>query len=74
MRGSGRPKGSRTGNEDEAAPLDPVALTLAVWLGLIACVTGVIRLSDNAAAQAALARNADARLQMEIARNFATGN
>lgn len=35
--------------EAEAAPLDPVALTLAVWLGVMVAVTGLIRLSESAA-------------------------
>jgi len=43
--------------EAEAAPLDPIALTLALWLGLVVGVTGLIRLSENAAANAALMRN-----------------
>lgn len=41
---------------DDARPMDPVALTLAVWLGLIVGVTGMIRLSDNAAALSAMAQ------------------
>ena len=57
---------------DEAAPMDAVALTLAVWLGLITCVTGVIRLSDNAAAQAALARGSNsASQQIDASQTFA---
>jgi len=39
--------------ESETAPLDPIALTLALWLGLMVAVTGLIRLSENAAANAA---------------------
>ena len=35
--------------EAEAAPLDPVALTLAVWLGVMVGVTGLVRLSESAA-------------------------
>ena len=41
---------------NEPVPMDPVALTLAVWLGLIVGVTGLIRMSENAAAQAAIAQ------------------
>ena len=44
---------SRKRAEADVAPLDPVALTLAVWLGLVVGVTGLIRLSENAAANAA---------------------
>ena len=39
---------------EEAQPLDPVAMTLAVWLGLIVGVTGFVRMSEHAAARAAL--------------------
>ncbi|HYZ61645.1 MAG TPA: hypothetical protein VE650_04265 [Acetobacteraceae bacterium] len=48
-----RKRGS--GSENEAAPLDPVALTLALWLGIVVAVTGLIRLSETAAANAARA-------------------
>ncbi len=41
---------------NEPVPMDPVALTLAVWLGLIVGVTGLVRMSENAAAQAAIAQ------------------
>ena len=41
-----------------AGSLDPVALTLAVWLGLVAGVGGLIRLSEDAALQVALAEAA----------------
>ena len=34
---------------DDNAPLDPVALTLAIWLGGIAAITGLVRYSDQAA-------------------------
>jgi len=44
---------SRRHAETEAAPLDPIALTLALWLGLVVGVTGLIRLSESAAANAA---------------------
>jgi len=44
---------SRRAAESETAPLDPIALTLALWLGLVVGVTGLMRLSDNAAANAA---------------------
>ncbi len=41
-------------------PMEPIALTLAVWLGLIVCVTGVIHMADRAAADAVMAQNAQA--------------
>jgi len=44
---------NRKSSESETAPLDPIALTLALWLGLVVGVTGLIRLSENAAANAA---------------------
>jgi hypothetical protein len=49
---------SRNGKKAEtrAEPLDPVALTLAIWLGLVVGVTGLMRLSENAAANAARAQ------------------
>ena len=34
-------------NDDEPKPLDPVALTLAVWLGLIVSVAGLVRLAAD---------------------------
>ena len=36
--------------DDEAGSLDPIAVTLAVWLGLVVAVTGLVRLSADAAA------------------------
>ena len=38
--------------ESETAKLDPVALTLALWLGLVVGVTGLMRLSETAAVRA----------------------
>ncbi len=38
--------------KDEVPPLDPVAVTLAIWLGLVVSVTGLTRISANAAATA----------------------
>ncbi len=35
------------GNDDEPQPLDPVALTLAVWLGLAVSVAGLARLEAD---------------------------
>ena len=45
------------GNEDGQG-LDPIALTLAVWLGVITGTTGLIRMSHDAAAQTELAQAA----------------
>ena len=36
-----------TNANDEPQPLDPVALTLAVWLGLVASVAGLVRLEAD---------------------------
>ena len=41
---------------DEATGLDPVAITLAIWLGLVTLVTGMVRLSEAASIQAAHAQ------------------
>ncbi len=41
---------------DEDAPVDPIALTLAVWLGLIVGVNGLVRLSERAEFQASVAQ------------------
>jgi hypothetical protein len=42
--------------ETETVPLDPIALSLALWLGLVVGVTGLMRLSETAAANAARAQ------------------
>lgn len=39
--------------ETEAAPLDPVALSLALWLGLMVGALGLQHMSEQAALQAA---------------------
>ena len=49
---------------DEAKPLDPVALTIAVWLGVIVCTTALVRLFEQAAADARL--NPAAGLQADM--------
>lgn len=48
----------RHGNrsEENAAPLDLVALTLALWLGVMVAVTGLVRLAESAAANARMAQ------------------
>ena len=35
----------RNTNDEDSTPLDPVALSLAIWLGLLTCVTGLSRLT-----------------------------
>ena len=40
------------GDDDEPKPLDPVALTLAVWLGLMVSVAGLVRLAEDMPAPA----------------------
>ena len=44
--------------DEEGHGFDPIALTLAIWLGMIVGVTGLIRVSQDAAAQTALAQAA----------------
>ncbi len=39
--------------ETEAAPLDPIALSLALWLGLMVGALGLQHMSEQAAAQQA---------------------
>jgi hypothetical protein len=53
----GLDKNAKKRAASEAAPLDPIALTLALWLGMIVGVTGLIRLSESAAANAARAQD-----------------
>ena len=45
----------RPGQSEHSSATDPIALTLAVWLGLVTCGVGVSRLAEDASAQAALA-------------------
>ena len=56
------------------AGIDPVALTLALWLGLVVGVAGVSRMSQEAASQAALdeaAGKPSPALMMDAAQLFA---
>ncbi len=39
--------------EVELQPLDPIALCLAVWLGMMVCAFGLVRLMDDAARRTA---------------------
>jgi hypothetical protein len=58
---------------EDVAPVDPVALTLAVWLGLIVGVMALLRMSENAAMQAAQAQaNAPPGVAAEMANPFST--
>ncbi len=47
-----RVKGKRFSSRHDE--LDPVALSLAIWLGLLASVAGIARLSETTALQSAL--------------------
>ena len=58
----------RASDQTEAAPLDPVALTLAIWLGLVVSVTALGRLGQAAMAQAA----AQSQLQQSTPRGAAS--
>ena len=51
----------RNDDMNEAEPLNPVSLTLALWLGLIVSVTGMTRFVHHAAENAANARDAGVR-------------
>ncbi len=54
-----RRKQARRHEAERPAAVDPVALTLAIWLGVIAGVTGLVRLSEQPSGQeAAEARTA----------------
>ena len=55
MRQDGRRQRNRT--QSDAQPLDPVALTVALWLGVMVAITGVLRLSEIAAANASAAQD-----------------
>ena len=43
--GRGRRMAGRNTNDEDSTPLDPVALSLAIWLGLLTCVAGLSRLT-----------------------------
>jgi len=55
------PRRDHRDGDNEVKALDPIALTLAVWLGLVTCTMGLVKLADDAAAQATIARLADPR-------------
>lgn len=44
-----KPKAKTVAQETELQPLDPVALCLALWLSLMTCGFGLVRLMDKAA-------------------------
>ena len=43
----------RSPHAEEAKPLDPVAVSLVLWLGLMVCALGVQRAAERAAEQTA---------------------
>jgi hypothetical protein len=51
---------ARHRGDDEVRPLDPIALALAVWFGVIAGATGLVRMSQDASVRIALAQAAAA--------------
>lgn len=44
-----KPKAKAIEQEAELQPLDPIALCLAVWLGMMVCAFGLVRLMNDAA-------------------------
>ena len=44
-----KPKAKAVEQQAELQPLDPIALCLALWLGMIVCAFGLVRLMDDAA-------------------------
>ncbi len=48
-----KPKSRSVEQEAEYQPLEPVALCLALWLGMIVCVFGFVRMMDDAARRTA---------------------
>ncbi len=51
----GRPRRRR--EESKAATYDPIAMTLAIWLGLVVSITTMGRLAQDAQAQADMRSN-----------------
>ncbi len=49
--------------EAQLQPLDPIALCLAVWLGMMVCGFGLVRLMDDAAQRTAGANRLTAAAQ-----------
>ena len=43
---------------EEDVRLDPIALSLAIWLGLVVAATGFVRVMQDAVAQARIAQDA----------------
>lgn len=56
MQPTGRQSNRNRPPEETPAGLDPIALTLALWLGVVVGATGLLRLAQDAADQAALAQ------------------
>lgn len=44
----------RNQQESEAASIDPIAMTLAIWLGVVVSITALGRLAQDAQLQAGL--------------------
>ena len=55
---AGRRSKRKPEQDDQPPALDPIAVTLALWLGIVASATGLIRLEREAVAEAALAEAA----------------
>ena len=47
-----QPANRKNREQDGSAALDPIALTLAIWLGIVVCITAFGRLAQDGAAQA----------------------
>jgi len=52
-----RTKSKPVERDTEYKPLDPIALCLALWLGVMVCVSGFVRLMDDAAQRTENARH-----------------
>ncbi len=55
MQQAGRGSRRKRQPKDEQGTLDPIALTLALWLGLVVGVSGLLRMANDAASDAAIA-------------------
>ncbi len=54
MQPAGRQSKRKRQPEEDRDSLDPIAVTLAIWLGFVVGVSGITRLAQDAAADAAL--------------------
>ncbi len=55
MQPAGRRSKRKRQQPDEQGALDPIALTLALWLGLVVAVSALLRISNDAMADVAVA-------------------